>query len=234
MDLTEGASATLRSGDVDEVTTLREVAKVLRQPGLATNVESALIGVPAFCAQYERARRTGEARASSPSESDHSLAAVLRAFQRHYSLGPNFFPFSFSTACRPLEYAAWLLARDHDAYHVLCEYETSDRDEVALQSFVCGQAPCVFGYFIAMVEHAPELTRASFKHLRDLLDCEIDREALLRGRRARSLLALDSVAQAGVEIDALRSALAIGPRGARPSSEELRNTCGGRDARAFF
>ncbi len=234
MDLTEDATATLRSGDVDEVTSLREVAGVLHQPGLARQVENALLGVPAFCAQYERARRAGEVCASSACESEHSLGTVLRAFHRHYAIVPNFFPFSFSSGARPLEYAAWLLARDHDAYHVLCEYETSDRDEVALQSFVCGQAPCVFGYFIAMVEHAPELTRASFKHLRDLLDCEIDREALLRGRRARSLLSVDFVAQSGAEIDGLRSALAIDPRGARPSRESLRNTCGGTHAEPFF
>jgi hypothetical protein len=195
-------------------------------------VERSLLGLPAFCAQLERARRGDETRAAEDCE-PHSLAAVLCEFRRHYALAPNFFPLSGSSA-RPLEYAAWLLARDHDAYHVLCEYETSDHDEVALQSFVCGQAPCVFAYFVSRVDHAAGLERACFKHLRDLLDAEIDRDAWTRGRRARPLLSLDVVAERGTDVGALRRSLAIEPRAARPCRAELRNTCGGKAARPFF
>jgi ubiquinone biosynthesis protein COQ4 len=233
MDLTDDTVDALQRGDVDSVTSIREVARVLQQPGLMQSVEHALLALPSFCAQYERVRCGDESSEASECESQHSLSAVLGEFRRHYALGPNFFPFSGSCA-RPLDYAAWLFARDHDAYHVLGEYETSDHDEVALQSFVCGQAPCVFAYFVSRVDSAAGLERACFKHLRDLLDAQIDQVAWDRGRRARPLLSLDVAEQSSSDVGALRKRFAIEPRSARPTRADLRNTCGGKDAQPFF
>lgn len=47
MDLTQPATAVLSSGDIERATSLREVAGVLHQPGLAKQVERALLHVPA-------------------------------------------------------------------------------------------------------------------------------------------------------------------------------------------
>jgi ubiquinone biosynthesis protein COQ4 len=163
-----------------------------------------------------------------------TLAAELRAFRGHYGLAPNFFPLDTAAAMNPFERVRWILARDHDAYHVLCEYETSDHDEVALQSFLCGQAPCVLAVFFARVVRSTELGRARFKHLRDILDCPLDREALERGRDAGLLVAVDLPEHGRRSVSQLRAALEIAPRRLQPAAAELRNTCGGLRVGPYF
>lgn len=211
---------------------LRDLSTLLDEPGARVRCERALLSVPAFAALYRR-RAALDANAFDAGPRA-SLAGTLRDFRAWYGLAPAFLPGPELAVHAPIELAVALLTRDHDAYHVLCEYETSDDDEVALQSFLCGQAPCVFAAFVASMLHAQDLEAQRFKHLRDLLDSELDMEAFMRGRRARTLVTCDLAALARRPVRQLRRALAIEPRAPRIRAETLQNTCGGRCAPAYF
>lgn len=224
------AASALRRGDLTGIQTMREVARVLDAPGLRSALERAVLAHPALARRYEGRARDAQTPASPPG----SLGAVHAAFRTWYGLGPNFFPRELERSASPLEFAACLLARDHDAYHVLCDYETSDADEVSLASFVCAQTPGVFACFVRLLERCPELADARFKHLRDLLDAAPDRDAMGRGRAARTLVTVDLPAACGEPLGALRRALAILPRRGASSAARLHNTCGGRRVPPFF
>jgi hypothetical protein len=92
----------------------------------------------------------------------------------------------------------------------------------------------VFAGFIAGVLRAHELHAQRFKHLRDVLESELDLAAFLRGRRARTLVTCDLAALAHRSVAQLRRALAIEPRAPRTCAETLDNTCGGRRAPPDF
>jgi ubiquinone biosynthesis protein COQ4 len=119
-------------------------------------------------------------------------------------------------------------------YHVLCEYETSDHDEVALQSFLCGQAPAVFGCFVTLLMRASNLDQTRYKHLRDVLDAPLDRQAFVRGRHAVAFVICDFAALAARSLPEVRRMLEIGPRAPRRDSHELQNSCGGKRTRPYF
>jgi hypothetical protein len=227
------ADVALRACEIARGGKMRELA-ALRSDGAARlRCERALMSAPPFAALYRR-RAQLEPIEADDDEPRASLAATLRDFRAWYGLQPEFLPGSALAAHAPIELAVALLTRDHDVYHVLCEYETSDADEVALQSFLCGQAPCVFAGFIAGVLHAHDLEAQRFKHLRDVLESELDMEAFMRGRRARTLVTCDLAALAHRPVAQLRRALAIEPRAPRTRAETLENTCGGRRARPYF
>lgn len=208
----------------------RDAARLATDPQLTARTERELLARPWFAALYAR---RGDAAALSGIDPATRLGAEVRNFRSHYGLVPSFFPADLAASATPLELAAWLFARDHDLYHVLCEYETSDHDEVALQSFLCAQAPCVFGCFIAILLRMSDLQAARYKHLRDLLDAEPDPSAADRGRRARSLIAEDLGPLADRSLPDLRRQLGIEPA-RRDSSRELRNTCSGRRIGPYF
>ncbi|HKP63589.1 MAG TPA: Coq4 family protein [Polyangiales bacterium] len=208
----------------------RDAAQLIEDPQLVARAERDLLARPWFATLYAR---RGDAAALSGIPAGTRLGAELRNFRSHYGLVPNFFPAELAAAATPLELAAWLLARDHDLYHVLCEYETSDHDEIALQSFLCAQAPCVFGCFIAILLRMNDLQAARYKHLRDLLDAEPDPSAAERGRRARSLIVEDLGRLADRSLTQLRRQLGIEPA-RRDSARELRNTCSGRRVAPYF
>jgi hypothetical protein len=99
---------------------------------------------------------------------------------------------------------------------------------------MCGQAPVVFACFVATITRFPDLGATGFKHLRDLLDSEIDRDALSRGRNAHPLISRDLSALLGESVGSVRRRFAIEPRRTRPTELELTNTCGGRCVAAYF
>lgn len=218
-------------GELSQVRRLRDAARLLDAPQLVARTQRALLEDETFRTRHARRAQATSAPGSGP---PGSLAAAVSGFRAFYALGEGFFPSEPALDTGPLAFAARELARDHDAYHVLCEYETSDHDEVALQSLLCAQAPCVFGAFVAMVQCCPDLPARRYKHLRDLLDAELDREAVLRGQGARPLLGCDCQAQALQPLAALRSILLLGPRAARRAASELDNSCGGRRVQPFF
>jgi ubiquinone biosynthesis protein COQ4 len=229
------ASDALRAGTLDGLQTVQDVSSLLAaDAALGTRVERTLMDQPEFAELYRQRARATSTHADCANWPAGSLGAVLCDFRAWYGLVPDFFPVSFAAQASPLEFAASLLARDHDAYHVLCEYETSDADEVALQSFLCGQAPVVFACFVTTITRCPELGATGFKHLRDLLDSELDREAFSRGREAHPLITLDLSGRCGESLASLRRSLAIEPRRAQPAGPALRNTCGGKRVAAYF
>jgi hypothetical protein len=202
------------------------------EPRLALQMQRALLEDVAFRARYARRRRApGREPASAP---PGTLAAAVSGFRSFYALGEGFFPHEPAQDAGPLAFAARVLARDHDAYHVLCEYETSDHDEIALQSLLCAQSPGVFAAFVAMVLRCPDLIARRYKHLRDLLDAELDLDAVRRGQRARPLLGCDCEALALQPLATVRRSLQLGPREERRAAGELRNSCGGKRVEPFF
>jgi hypothetical protein len=228
-----GTDALLREHELAPIGRMREIASLLEDARARRRSERALLAEPEFAALY-RERAHLPAIIPEPGERCDTLAAMMRDFRAWYGLVPEFLPGPELASSGPLEFAAALLTRDHDLYHVLCEYETSDRDEVALQSFLCGQAPCVFASFIVSVLHTRDLGAQRFKHLRDVLEAELDREAFARGRRAHTLVTRDFAALAHTPVPALRRMLAIEPCPLRSSAEALANTCGGRLAPPYF
>lgn len=221
----------LQLGDLTHVRTLRDAAALLDDRTLRERTERALLALPEFARRY--AARC-HAHLEPCAEPAGSLAAAVRGFRAFYQLGPDFFPAGQLAEAGPLAYAAFSLARDHDAYHVLCAYETSDHDEIALQSLLCAQAPCVFAAFVVAVQRSAEVVGLRYKHLRDLLQGELDLEAVQRGLRARPLLLCDCVARGHERLERLRSALELPPRTALPTRAELANTCGGKRHEPFF
>src|SRR5262245_39661268 len=220
----------LSTGEIAGIHTFRDAAELLTVPELCERAENALLARPWFAVLYERRR---DLAALSGVSTGTRLGAAVRDFEAHYGLVPSFFPAELVADARPLELAAWLLARDHDLYHVLCEYETSDHDEIALQSFLCAQSPCVFGGFVSLLSKTADLQAERYKHLRDLLDAEPDLDAAARGRRARPLLALDFTTLADRSLPELRRLLAIEPP-RRAYAADLRNTCSGRRVGPYF
>lgn len=226
-----GVSAgVLRQGTLHRMETVRDVARVLDTPGLRSALEGELMAQPAFAARYANRARSNRETSCPPG----SLGAVQEDFRAWYGLGPNFFPATLEADASPLEFAACLLARDHDAYHVLCAYETSDADEVALASFLCAQTPGIYACFVGLLESSQELADTRFKHLRDLLDSALDHEAMHRGRAAAVLVTVDLLASRVAQLSELRHALAIPPRSSPPGVGALRNTCGGRRVSPYF
>jgi ubiquinone biosynthesis protein Coq4 len=226
----EVGTSALRRGELGGIRTVRDVARVLDAPGLRSALEREILAQPAFAARYARRARSAPEIACPPG----SLGAVHEDFRAWYGLRPNFFPAALEAAASPLEFAACVLARDHDGYHVLCAYETSDADEVSLASFLCAQTPAIYACFVTLLERCQELADARFKHLRDLLDSTLDREAMRRGRAARLLVTIDLPARAGESLVGLRRALAIPPRRGPSDAAARKNTCGGKQALPYF
>ncbi|HKU42464.1 MAG TPA: Coq4 family protein [Polyangiales bacterium] len=220
----------LSEGELAGTRAFRDAAQLVRDPHLVARVEHALLERPWFAALYARRR---DPAALGGIGANTRLGAAVRDFRSHYELVPSFFPASLAAEATPLELAAWLLARDHDLYHVLCEYETSDHDEIALQSFLCAQAPCVFGCFVALLLQTSDLDAARYKHLRDLLDAEPDPAAAARGKRARPLIAENLLHVAERPLAELRRQLGIAPA-RRGAPDELRNSCNGKAAGPYF
>lgn len=213
--------------------TFAEAAELLG-PGSVARHDAALLALPGFASRYHARGPLAPAPSEEPGAG--ALGRVLRDFLAWYGLEAGFFPRSGDAlaAMGPTDFAAHMLGVYHDVFHALTGHNTSDEDEVAIQSFLFGQAPVAFARFIAEVRGAPDLTSAPrYKHLRDLLACPLDPAALARGRAAAPLLDLDYEAAWSVPVEALRARLGI-EAAPRPRTRSGRNSCGGRDDAHFF
>lgn len=220
-------------GEPPELGTFGEATELLRPERVARH-DAALLALPGFASRYHaRGPLAPGPREASPAG---SLGRVLGGFLAWYGLEPGFFPRSGDAlaAMGPTDFAAHMLGVYHDVFHALTGYNTSDDDEVAIQSFLFGQAPVAFARFIAEVRSAPDLASAPrYKHLRDILGRPLDPAALARGRAAAPLLDLDYEAAWSVPVEALQARLGIAPA-PRPAARSGRNSCGGRDDAHFF
>lgn len=226
-------TARLWPDEVPALVTIGDAADLLSRPGVVARHNQALLGLPGFRPRYEaRGPLTPAPPAGAPAG---TLARVLADFMAWYELQVGFFPSDAGAlaAMDPTEFAAHMLAVYHDVLHVIAGHNTSDLDEVSLQSLLFGQAPIAFASFIARVRAAPDLATAlRYKHLRDLLACPLDREAAARGRAARPLLDLAFESLWYEPLVGLRRRLGLGPR--TPAAGAERNTCGRPSGAHFF
>jgi hypothetical protein len=154
-----------------------------------------------------------------------TLRDAYRRFMAWYRLPGSFLPIGDDHAGAAR--AAQLVHRVHalhDVVHVLCEYETSDADEVALHSFMFGQCAAVQAQFLCSSFQAAPDTFV-FKHLRDLRDAALSAEDFERGVQAEVILMHDFAPLMNHPVAWLRTQLRIPPRPSR--QREHRNTCGG-------
>lgn len=172
-----------------------------------------LLADPGFARLYHRRDRLRLDLAALTDSAPGSLAHEYLRFMAHYRLEPRFFPARTDfAAMRPCEYAATRLADIHDFIHVIGEYETSDADEVAIQSFVAGQAPLASALFLRNAFEAPDIAAPGYVHLRQLRGRALSLGDFARGREAAPLLALDVEAELATPIAALRERLRLAPR----------------------
>jgi len=155
-------------------------------------------------------------------------------YMQHFGLQFGFFPRGPSSVEEPspLERAADMVGDHHDFVHVLGEYETSDDDEAAVQSFVCGQAPAAWSLFLRRTLASTEIHQPRYKHLRDVVDADLVMTDFRRGVAAGCVVALPFGELLEHPMAELRRS--IRPRESRPSDAELRNSCQGVTERRFF
>lgn len=208
--------------------TFDELMGTLERPGLLEVADRALMADPAFAVGYHARRRL---RPSLDPEAllestPGSLGRCYADFLAHYQLPLRFFPLELSAwGDRPCAWAALRLGEIHDFLHVLGEYEISDTDEVAVQSFVAGQTPTVLALFLSASLLAQESGGPVYVHLRQLPQQALSTVDLERGRGAASVLGMDFEAQLDTPVAVLRHRLKIRPRRARPQDQELINSC---------
>jgi ubiquinone biosynthesis protein Coq4 len=192
-----------------------------------------LLADPGFAAVY------GEGRALSVDDGaladcpPGSLGREYLRFLAHYQLPRRFFPTGAGAAVRPCVFAARRLAEIHDFVHLLGEYETSDADEVAIQSFIAGQAPVPLALFMRDAVGAPEAEADAYVHLRQLPPCVLSEVDVARGRAARAMLGVAFERELATPVTELRARFGVRPRvGVRDPSH--RNTCSGAAVGPFF
>lgn len=225
--------------DIERYRTLGELVEALARPRHRADADQRLLADAGFAARYA-ARAHGAPDASAAARcAPGTLGAEYLGFLAHYELPPRFFPVGARDhrpghRPGPCEYAAGRLAEMHDLFHVIGEYETSDMDEVAIQSFMAGQAPVALALFLRAAWTHPDAATPPYRHLRMLVDGPISWPDVARGRRAALLLGLDAAAELNTPVTELRARLGVAPRAPRTERETLRNTCGGVDVGPYF
>ncbi|MCA9701550.1 MAG: hypothetical protein KC431_28780 [Myxococcales bacterium] len=217
----------------DQPRTFEELMAILERPGLLEVADRALMADPVFAAAY-RGRRRLRPSLDPMALCERPLGSLGRSygdFLRHYQLPLRFFPLEVdSWGDRPCTWAARRLGEIHDVLHVLGEYEISDADEVAVQSFVAGQAPTVLALFLTASLQAQTSGGPVYVHLRQLPTQALSPIDLERGRAAAAVLGQDFEGQLDTPVTVWRHRLNIRPRRVRPRGAALINSC--RDAGA--
>jgi len=219
---------------VDHAPTLGSLIERLVTPALLDASDRALLADPGFSRDYHgrpRPRPREDELAACP---PGSLGHEYLRFLAHYRLPMRFFPNALEpTKRRPTEHAAMRLVELHDLIHVLGRYETSDGDEVAIQSFVAGQAPVVLALFLRDALGSPTIDEPAYVHLRQLPARPLSRDDVARGRAARSLLAAALERELPTPLEPLRTRLGLRTRVRVPDPGHT-NSCGGAPVGPYF
>lgn len=202
----------------------------LCSPADLAATDQALLADPGFSSLY-RTGRPGLDEATLAECPPGTLGGEYLRFLAHYRLPRRFF--TASTGARPCEFAASRLAEIHDFVHVLGEYETSDDDEVAIQSFFAGQAPVVLALFLRDALGAPTAGGDAYVHLRQLPARALSPIDVARGRAARPLLGFAFELELRTPVSALRERLALRPRSSALASSHG-NSCSGAAVGPYF
>jgi ubiquinone biosynthesis protein COQ4 len=165
-----------------------------------------------------------------------SLGNAYARYMAHYRLSPDFFPIQarLGTDATPTQYAVHRLNKCHDILHVLGAYETSDADELAIQSFVFGMAPVALAVFLSEAARHPDLMQERYKHLRDIYSGRIQAEDFERGAAAASLLGGRFEALWETPLELLRQRFALTSRAPGLLGRVGENSCGGFTTLPFF
>lgn len=217
--------------------TLGEVISPLSTPEHLAASDAALLAVPGFPQLHaERWDPALPEPASLATLPVGTFGHAYAAYMAHYRLSPDFFPIQAKLGAQatPTEYAVHRLNKCHDFLHVLGAYETSDEDEVAVQSFVFGVAPVALATFLAEAAVHPDIVHARYKHLRDIYSGTIQAEDFERGTAAAALLGERFELLWEQPLEALRQRLGIRPRAPALLGRPGENTCGGFTAIPFF
>lgn len=217
--------------------TLGEVIPLLSSAGLQAASDAALLAVPGF-------RQLHAERWDPPLPALEALEAMpvgsfgnaYARYMAHYRLSPDFFPIQarLGADATPTQYAVHRINKCHDFIHVLGAYETSDPDEVAVQSFVFGMAPVALATFLAEAAVHPEIREGRYKHLRDIYSGHIQAEDFERGAAAASLLGVRFEALWELPLEPLRQRLGIAARAPARMGRDGVNSCGGFTVIPFF
>ncbi|WP_257454074.1 Coq4 family protein [Archangium lipolyticum] len=217
--------------------TLGEVIPVLSSAGRQATSDALLLAIPGFQRLYTERWDPGlpelEALATMPVG---SFGNAYARYMEHYRLSPDFFPIRarLGADATPTQYAVHRLNKCHDFIHVLGAYETSDEDEVAVQSFVFGMAPVALAVFLSEAEVHPDIRQARYKHLRDIYAGRIQTEDFERGAAAMSLLGERFETLLEMPLGLLRQRLGITPRAPGLVGRAGENSCGGFTTLPFF
>lgn len=217
--------------------TLGEVISPLSTPELRAASDAALLAIPGFrqlhAERWDPPLPEPEALAKLPTD---TLGYCYARYMEHFRLSPDFFPIQakLGADATPTQYAVHRLNKCHDFLHVLGAYETSDADEVAVQSFVFGVAPVALASFLAEAAVHPDIQRERYKHLRDIYSGPIQAEDFERGASAASLLGERFETLWEVPLASLRRRLGIAARAPEHLGQVGVNSCGGYTALPFF
>ncbi|MFY0522712.1 Coq4 family protein [Archangium gephyra] len=227
----------LARGLMQRGATLGEAIPLLRTTGLQAASDAALLSVPGF-------RRLHAERWDPPLPEPETLAALpvgsfghaYAGYMEHYRLSADFFPIQsrLGADVTPTQYAVHRLNKSHDFLHVLGAYETSDADEIAIQSFVFGMAPVALATFLAEAAVHPDIRHDRYKHLRDIYSGHIQAEDFERGAAATALLGERLETLWEVPLEELRQRLGIAARAPGHLGRGGENSCGGFTALPFF
>ncbi len=217
--------------------TLGETIPTLSRAELLAASDAALLSVPGFRQLYaERWDPPLPEPDDLTALPDDSLGSCYARYMAHYRLSPDFFPIpsQLGPDATPTRYAVHRLNKCHDFFHVLGAYETSDQDEVAVQSFVFGLAPAALALFLAEAATHPDILRERYKHLRDIYSGHIQAPDFERGAAAVPLLGVRFESLMGEPLHALRQRLGLSERPASLLGHRGENSCGGFTALPFF
>jgi ubiquinone biosynthesis protein Coq4 len=227
----------LAHGLVKRSATLGEIIPVLSRAEFFAASDAALLSVPGFRQLHaERWDPDLPAPEDLTALPEDSLGSCYARYMAHYRLSADFFPLPsrLGPDATPTQYAVHRLNKCHDFFHVLGAYETSDPDEVAVQSFVFGLAPAALALFLAEAAVHPDIVRERYKHLRDIYSGHLQAEDFQRGVAAMSLVGERFEALLEEPLPALRRRLGLSERPPSPLEYRGENSCGGFTALPFF
>ncbi|QRK11140.1 hypothetical protein JQX13_14335 [Archangium violaceum] len=217
--------------------TLGEIISPLSTPELLAASDAALLAVPGFrqlhAERWDPPLPEPEALAKLPAG---TLGNCYARYMEHYRLFPDFFPIQakLGADATPTQYAVHRLNKCHDFIHVLGAYETSDADEVAVESFVFGVAPVALASFLAEAAVHPDIQRDRYKHLRDIYSGHIQAEDFERGVAAAALLGERFETLWEEPLESLRRRLGLSARAPEHLGQTGVNSCGGYTSLPFF
>ncbi|WNG41717.1 hypothetical protein F0U61_54600 [Archangium violaceum] len=217
--------------------TLGDVISPLSTPELRAASDAALLAVPGFrqlhAERWDPSLPEPTTLAKLP---EGSFGHCYARYMEHYRLFPDFFPIQakLGADATPTQYAVHRLNKCHDFLHVLGAYETSDADEVAVESFIFGMAPVALACFLAEAAVHPDIQRERYKHLRDIYSGHIQAEDFERGVAAEAVLGERFETLWEVPLVSLRRRLGISARAPAHLGQVGVNSCSGHTSLPFF